>query len=48
MNEHASGVDVSVARLQSFRHSAFLRIFILPGTKSHRSCETSVNGGLST
>lgn len=44
MNEHASGVDMSVAGLQSFRHSPFLLILILPGPESDGSCETSVNG----
>ncbi len=44
MNEHASGVDMSIAGLQSFRHSTFLLILILPGPKSHGSYETSVNG----
>ena len=43
INEHASGVDMSVAGLQSFRHSTFLLILILPGPESHGSCETSVN-----
>lgn len=38
-NEHASGVNVSVASLESFCYGALLSILVLPGAKSHSSWE---------